>query len=494
MTPTSPHRPISGRPAGIPLRAPGPDRGAAAVEAPSAQPLPGEGDPLPAVSRARSGAGSGAAPTRAPAAPRPQVRPAKLSRGPNPGAYAGRSLAAAPSARSAAALRRVVRRLLPDRGDRDVLWMYVATRVGLWVVAYCTRWLFPDDREARDAGAVVDGWQRWDWDHYLHIARDGYFPGGAGPGSPGWDNREAFFPGFPLVLRAVHAVVPSWAVSGLLVSFAAGAVAVVALARIARHYAGGSAVAGRYAAGFFLVSPCAVFLAAGYTEALFLACALPAWSAALRGRWAQAGLLAAGASAVRVSGLFLAVALMVQFAVSRAGASRRGTSRARWRSAGWLVLPGVPVAAFAGFLYARTGDWWAWRHAEERGWHREFHAPWRAWRTTWEAAFGGAYPTGYAVEWQGELLAMAGGVVLLAVLLWRRWWAEAVYVGLTLWALGTSYWYMSVPRASLLWWPLWVLLARWAMRRPRVAWGYAAVVAPVGTVVAVAFLSGRWAG
>ncbi|GAA4974557.1 hypothetical protein GCM10023205_46540 [Yinghuangia aomiensis] len=72
--------------------------------------------------------------------------------------------------------------------------------------------------------------------------------------------------------------------------------------------------------------------------------------------------------------------------------------------------------------------------------------------------------------------------------------AEAVYVGLTLWALGTPYGYMSVPRASLPRWPLRVLLARWAIRRPRVAWRDAAVVAPVGTVVAVTFLSGRWAG
>jgi hypothetical protein len=34
---------------------------------------------------------------------------------------------------------------------------------------------------------------------------------------------EAFFPGFPLVLRAVHVVVPDWTAAGLLVSTESGA-------------------------------------------------------------------------------------------------------------------------------------------------------------------------------------------------------------------------------------------------------------------------------
>ncbi|MER0484313.1 mannosyltransferase family protein [Streptomyces sp. Edi2] len=378
------------------------------------------------------------------------------------------------------------RRYVPGPADREVLWLYLLTRVGIWTTAYCTRWLFLDDRDAHHPADFLAPWRRWDWGHFLHIASEGYFPGQAGPWMNGWDNREAFFPGFPLLLRAVHTVVPHWATAGLLISFVSGAVAVLALARIARLYLSDER-AGRRAVLFLLLSPCAIFLAAGYTEALFLALALPAWLAAQRQNWPAAAVLAALATGVRVSGLFLAAALAVQFAVTV-------RTRRQWRALPWLALPALPPLVYSGYLRMHTGDWMAWKHAEERGWYRDFHAPWEAWGNTWHAAFAESLPTGYALMSQAELLAMVVGLLLVGVLVRRRRWPEAVYVGLSLWALGTSYWYTSIPRATLLWWPLWVLLAGWSLRTPRVKTAYVCLAAPLMTVFALTFLSGRWAG
>ncbi|MFD7256433.1 mannosyltransferase family protein [Streptomyces sp. NPDC059874] len=376
-------------------------------------------------------------------------------------------------------------RLGPD--DREVLWLYVLTRVGIWTTAGAVRWLFPagGDR-ALWPGSLLSPWQQWDWWHYLHIAQDGYFPAGAGPWTAGWDNREAFLPGFPLVLRAVHAVVPHWAAAGALISFVAGGVAVLALARIARRQLP-DAEAGRRTVLFFLLSPCAVFLAAGYTEALFLALALPAWLAAQRRNWPAAGVLACLACSVRATGLFLLAALALLFVLTARG-------RGDWRSAPWLCLPALAPVAYSWFLHARTGDWMAWKHAQERGWYRDFHAPWEAWSHTWDAAFHHTQPTGYAVMWQAELPAMATGLALVVLLLRHRQWPEALYLGLTLWALGTSYWYTSIPRSTLLWWPLWIALASWSLGRPRVRTAYLCVAGPLSTLVAVTFLTGRWAG
>ncbi|WP_326684490.1 mannosyltransferase family protein [Streptomyces microflavus] len=370
--------------------------------------------------------------------------------------------------------------------DRQVLGLYLLTRISLWITAHGARWLFPRGSDTRDAGPVLAPFQRWDANHYLHIARDGYFPADAGPWVSGWDNREAFFPGFPLLLRAVHTVVPSWTGAGLLISFVAGAVAVLALARIARSYVPAD-VDGRRTVLFFLLSPCAVFLAVGYTEALFLAFALPAWLAAQRRHWALACTLTALATTVRVSGLFLAAAIAVLFALS-------ARSQQAWRSVGWLALPALPPAAYSWYLHARTGDWMAWKHAQERGWYREFHAPWEAWANTWNAAFDAVHTTGYAAMFQAELAAMLVGVALVALLVRRRRWPEAVYVALSLWALGTSYWYTSIPRATLLWWPLWIGLAALSLRRPWFRTAYLCVAVPVTALVALAFLTGRWAG
>ncbi|MFG2340723.1 mannosyltransferase family protein [Streptomyces yangpuensis] len=378
----------------------------------------------------------------------------------------------------------LLRRLGP--ADREVLWLYLVTRVGIWATAGAVGWLFPADGDSHRPASLLTPWQRWDWVFYFRIAKDGYFPDATGPWTVGWDNREAFLPGFPLVLRAVHTVVPSWAASGALISFVAGGVAVLALARIARDRLG-DREGGRRAVTFLLVSPCAVFLAAGYTESLFLALALPAWLAAQRRNWATASVLTCLACSVRVTGLFLAAALALHFLLT-------ARTRAAWLRAPWLFLPALPPLLHSWYLHAWTGDWMAWKHSQERGWYREFHVPWEAWSHTWTAAFGHTQPTGYALMWQAELLAMVTGVVLLAVLVRGRQWPEALYIALTLWALGTSYWYTSVPRSTLLWWPLWIALAGWSLRRPRVRSAYLYVAGPLCTTVAITFLTGRWAG
>ncbi|MBT2440351.1 hypothetical protein J7E93_09565 [Streptomyces sp. ISL-36] len=422
-------------------------------------------------------------PTRA--APRHGTPPAEYFPAP-----AARRLT--PSRRTEERVRRALRL---RRDDGEVLCLYLATRAGLWITAYCTRWLFPADGEARQAPGVLAPFERWDWGHYLAIARDGYFPADTAPGPMGGDNREAFFPGFPLVLRAVHVVVPHWTAAGLLISLVAGAVAVVALARIARHHlpetdtgTGTGTDGGRRAVLFLLVSPCGIFLAAGYTEALFLALALPAWLAAQRHAWALATTLTTLATTVRVSGLFLAAAVALHLVLA-ARADRRS-----WRRLPWAALPALPPALYTWYLHTRTGDWMAWKHAQERGWYRDFHTPWAAWSQTWDAAFTGSQTTPYAFMFQAELAAMLVGLLLLGLLIrWRRL-PEALYVALTLWALGTSYWYTSIPRATLLWWPLWIALAHGARRSPRFTTVYLCLTVPLTMVYAVAFLSGRWAG
>ncbi|WP_405999689.1 mannosyltransferase family protein [Streptomyces sp. NBC_00829] len=383
--------------------------------------------------------------------------------------------------------RRLLDRLTPT--DLRVLRLYLFTRLGLWLVAYCTAWLSPAGSDARTPAPWLSRWEQWDWAHYQRIAQYGYFDPFPGIDPPS-DNRVAFFPGFPLLLRAVHTLITDWAVAGLLISLVSGAVVVVALARIAGLGRPDSARAGRRATGFLLLSPAAVFLAAGYTESLFLAFALPAWLAAKHRNWPVAGVLAALATTTRISGLFLAAAITVEWVLARD--DRRG--RRRWRSLPWCALPAVPATVYTVYLHANTGDWTAWKHAQERGWYRDFHTPAEAFRNTWRNAFDHVQTTGYAWEFQLELAAMAVGVLLLFFLLLRRRWPEAVYIGLNLWALGTSYWYLSIPRATLLWWPLWTGLAHWSLRRGWVKEAYVGVVAPLTVVLAVTFTSGRWTG
>ena len=84
---------------------------------------------------------------------------------------------------------------------------------------------------------------------------------------------------------------------------------------------------------------------------------------------------------------------------------------------------------------------------------------------------------------------MRPGIVLI-----RRRWPEALYVGLSLLALSTTTWFMSVPRAMLLWWPLWILLARESLRRRWVHSAYLAIAPALMATYVIAFTSGGWVG
>ncbi|SDT68457.1 mannosyltransferase family protein [Jiangella sp. DSM 45060] len=377
-------------------------------------------------------------------------------------------------------------RTLSDRVrgvDRDALGIWLATRVSMWVIAGATGWMFV--AAGQDVVPALDRWQQWDYWHYLGIAVHGY--GGQPTGVP----NEAFFPGFPAFLWLGDQLGLRHVAAGLIVSLVAGAVAAVALGRIG-ELEGGQRI-GRLTVVVWAVSPSAVFLAAPYTEALFLACAFPAWLAARRQHWLAAGVLTALSCTVRVSGVFLAVAVAVHWLTTRREAVER-SGRPWWSGLGWLFLPALPLLAWSLYLESETGDWLAWLHAQAEGWDRHFTWPWTSLDATWQAAFGGTQSPGFAWMFRAEIVAMLVGVVLTGALLWWRRWGEATWIGLQVIAFGTSTWFFSVPRATLLWWPLWVTIALLAARRRWVLWAYLAVSVPLMSVWAAAYLTGRWAG
>ncbi|MEU8246351.1 mannosyltransferase family protein [Nonomuraea sp. NPDC048916] len=354
--------------------------------------------------------------------------------------------------------------MITRSADRDALLLWLSSRAGL-LTATLLGVTFHD---------YLGKWRQWDAGLFVTIAQYGYDGDPNKPPDPG---LPAFFPGLPLVLRLVHVVVPDWTAAGMIVSLVAGAVAMMALARLA-EFEGAS---GWIAVLALLVFPTAVFLAAGYSESLFLAFAIPAWLAARQGRWPLAAALAAGASCVRITGLFLAVALVVEFVTGK-GAVRR---------APWLLVPFLPLAAYSAFHYARSGDWLAWKHAQEAGWGREMVWPWESWTTTWDAA---TLADDFAVAFRMEI---AGAVLSVAVLVWlavARRWSELVYTGLQAGALMTSAFYLSIPRSLLLWFPLWLAMARLATGRRWVIVVYAMVSGPLMVLNAVRFMSGAWAG
>ncbi len=394
---------------------------------------------------------------------------------------------------------RMVRRFgAPTPSDLAALRIWLVTRLAVLALTWPAAFIMRGNSKSPQGWLSL--WQQWDAVRLAAIAQYGYF----GPPGRALPDQVAFFPGYPLALDVVHVLVRQWTVSGLLVSFIAGGVAVVALSRIAEldyqpragrrtngQPAAGQPAAGQEAVGsravlFMVVSPAAIFLAAGYSESLFLAFALSSWLAARNRRWVLAVLLAGGASFIRINGLFLCAALAIEIL-------RRADGR-RLRAMAAFIPALVPLAGYELYLHARTGDWLAWVHAEKQGWQRQLTNPVDTFKTAWTAGFGHEFSAPINFVFQLEILAVLIGVVtIVALLIWRRW-AEAVYVGLTIGALATSIWYESVPRALLLLWPIWCGLAMVAARRRWVGQLYLAVSIPIAMAIGLLFLTGHWAG
>ena len=371
-------------------------------------------------------------------------------------------------------------RPLLSSDDRAALGMWAAAHLALLALAWAAAWAF---RSTQAHAPLTRGFENWDAALIQNVAQHGYFA----PQSIA--DNAAFFPAYPAVLAAGHLILRNWVLSELVVSGVAGCFAVVSLARLA---------GGRRAVLYLLTTPAVIFLMVGYTEALFLAFAIPAWHAAARGRWRRAALLAALAGLTRPDGLFLIPALVAMALTGYSGpgawppAPDRG--RSRLANAATACCGFAGPAAYAFYLRMHTGSWLAWSTAMRKGWDLHLSTPVQALKLTWWAAFRHAFSASTSFEFQLELGAMAAMALATLAFAARRRWPETVYCGLAVIALGTSTWFAGCPRTLLVLFPVWIGLGALEVRRPWIRYAYVSVSAPLAVVLAMLFLSGQWAG
>jgi Mannosyltransferase (PIG-V) len=207
--------------------------------------------------------------------------------------------------------------------------------------------------------ALVAPLARWDSVWYLAIANDGY--------PAGDPRRAAFFPLYPLLVRAAKAFVGSPIVAGAAVSLVCFAVALVLLHRLTALELGPAAADETvWALALF---PAAVFFSAVYSEALYLMLSIGAIYAARTGRWAWAGTLGVLGAATRSAGVLLVVPLGIMWLARADGRLRR-----RGRDAAWIALVPAGLAAFCAALALGGGDAFAPLHAQDV-WFRRFAGP-----------------------------------------------------------------------------------------------------------------------
>jgi len=258
-------------------------------------------------------------------------------------------------------------------------------------------------------GAFVRLFFNYDGGWFIDIARHGYTGFSA---ARGWDNpyiSTAFYPLYPAAVRLLsYPLLGHYFAAGLLVSWLSLFFALLYLRRLAALYQGEEAA--RRTCLCLLLFPTAVFLAAGYSESIFLLCAVAGLYHARRSSWVLAGLWGYLACLARPVGLAVGAAAALE-ALRQAGWRPRGLKP---RMAALLAAP-LGLATYMAYLWWRFDDPLVFVKAESAGW---------GWRR--ELSFKGLLVTARGLSGAGEkaavaflLLALLGGAVLLAAAVLR---------------------------------------------------------------------------
>jgi hypothetical protein len=253
--------------------------------------------------------------------------------------------------------------------SRLLVWAAGLGAVAIWGVHAAHRAAFDPGGVTRPFGAVGDllvgPAARWDSVWYLNIAHDGYAP------SP---ERAAFFPLYPMLVRAGGWVVGSPLIAALLVSFVCFMVGLAALHRLAVLEVGPEGA--RWAVLALAFFPGSLWFSAAYSESLFLAVSVGAVLCARQRRWAWAGVLGGLGAATRSAGVLLVIPIALLWW------DARRARRASWLDAGWLVLVPAGLAAFSVYL-GLDGEGARAPFSAQDTWHRALKGPWTG---VWDGA------------------------------------------------------------------------------------------------------------
>lgn len=228
---------------------------------------------------------------------------------------------------------------------------------------------------------IFGHWWFWDGTFIVGIADVGY----------AHLSQAAYYPLFPGLVSAATHLFPALGsfYTGLIMANLATLAGCWGLGLLAATERRDTAAAGPVV-WVFLASPFAFFLAAPYTDTVFLACATWALLAMRRGWWKRAVLLVALASLSRPFGVLLAPPLVWEFAMQRgwewrlraAWFQRRVTSWARTLREGGIALmlglgATLGLGAYALYCWRRWDDPLAFSHAEHTVDGRATLWPWQ---------------------------------------------------------------------------------------------------------------------
>jgi Gpi18-like mannosyltransferase len=204
---------------------------------------------------------------------------------------------------------------------------------------------------------------RWDSGWYMNIIQYGYL----------WDpermSNVAFFPLYPALMKMIGLLLGErFFLAGEIISLISITIGLILLHALVQNEFN-KQVAKR-AVMYVLLFPMSFFFASVYTESLFFMVAVAACWFARNQRWALAGIMGALATATRFIGIFLVIALVVEYLHQKKWA---------WRAIkpdiAWITLGFTGILTYTGYLWIKFGNPLIFIQTQDQ-FQRTFEWPW----------------------------------------------------------------------------------------------------------------------
>lgn len=241
---------------------------------------------------------------------------------------------------------------------KKTFFIYFAWRISLFALGYFAYFLFAKNSSAhfQDLHIFWKTWIVWDADWYQAIITHGY-----------WEGARAFFPLFILLGQALKHILPFVATPILLFCFS-NLIFIAALyyfqILLEKYRLVGNHDHDQYYLLALLIYPFSFFFSLGYTESLFLLLLILTLIYAKDKKYLGAALCAALASATRTVGIFLSIALLVQFIQDY-----RQKKVSIWQALYLLISP-LGLLGYLLFLKIKFGSYWGFL-VDSQNWGRE---------------------------------------------------------------------------------------------------------------------------
>ncbi len=372
---------------------------------------------------------------------------------------------------------------------RDIIWLFIATRLLLVMVSYFGYILLTVPKDSLvgvNTLAFFTSWNRWDAANYVRIAQFGY--------QRVYDT--AFFPLFPLLISAIAHLLGSWSylLVGTLLSNAALLGSLFVIYQLAVE-SQGEQVAGRTLL-YLCIFPTAFFFFAAYNESLFLLLTSGAFLAMRRQRWWLAGILGMLAGVTRPAGLFLGVIYLWEL-----WASHESITAVRQK----IVLRLLPILLIPiGLIVYCLYCWHIYGNpiafvTVQSHWGRQLAWPWQGigvslYQLFWNQPFGSFNEVHIILD-----LGATISFMVLAVLGWRKlrtsynlWFGMLLVYSLLSPALVRLDALQSNQRFVLEMFPAFIILASLGVKYPRLHQALLLTFPTLLATLGVLFILNRW--